>query len=278
MVWKALLDGGADRNSLLINLGGGVVGDLGGFVAATFKRGIPFVQIPTTLLSMVDASVGGKTGVDFAGGKNQIGAFRMPALVVVHPPFLRTLPDRELHSGFAEMIKHALLEGEEQWTRIKDLATLVPEELTPLIADSIKVKGKVVREDPEEAGLRKILNLGHTVGHAVESWSLEHEGDPLLHGEAVAIGLLCELTLSKKIGFSEEKFLEVKKLLQRFFPLSRIPEDPDALMSYMEQDKKNRSGRILGVLLEAVGKPVYDQEFTLDDLHKVFREYPALAS
>ena len=184
-VWTALSNGKASRQSLLINLGGGMVTDLGGFAAATIKRGIRFVNIPTTLLAMVDAAVGGKTGINFNGLKNEIGAFKEAEAVIIDTEFLRTLDDKNLRSGYAEMLKHSLLENEAMWA----------DHLKFDLAQSIRCKERIVTEDPHEHGIRKALNLGHTVGHAFESFALE-QNRPILHGYAVAYGLLCELFLS----------------------------------------------------------------------------------
>jgi 3-dehydroquinate synthase len=195
-IWRMLLDFGADRNSIMINLGGGVITDMGGFAASTFKRGIDFVQVPTTLLSQVDASVGGKTGVDMNNVKNIIGTFTQPKAVYIHTPFLKTLSDRELRSGYAEVIKHGLIYDASLFKKLKGIA---PQELNDeIIYRSIEIKNEVVMKDPFEKGLRKILNYGHTIGHAVESYSLKQDKSPLLHGEAIAIGFICEAYLSAK--------------------------------------------------------------------------------
>ncbi|MCZ2102743.1 MAG: 3-dehydroquinate synthase, partial [Chitinophagales bacterium] len=191
LVWQNLMAKGADRLSLLINLGGGVIGDLGGFCAGTYMRGIRFIQIPTTLLSQVDASVGGKLGVDFMERKNMIGLFGNPEAVFIFTDFLKTLPERELKSGYAEMLKHALIADKDAWNRLSktDVATINDWEST--IYESVMIKQSIIQEDPLEAGKRKILNFGHTVGHAIESYWISRE-KPLLHGEAIAIGMVAE--------------------------------------------------------------------------------------
>ena len=197
-LWKTLIDLGADRHSLLINLGGGVICDIGGFVASTFKRGIDFIHIPTTLLAQADASVGGKTGVDFANLKNQVGVFSNPKAVFVFPQFLDTLDERQLRSGFAEIIKHALIRDKTLWHTIQSVDVNDRSGLTDVISQSLQIKNDIVTDDPFEKGLRKILNFGHTIGHAVESVSLRQHKKQLLHGEAVAIGMICEAYLSDR--------------------------------------------------------------------------------
>src|SRR5210317_1448664 len=192
-----LSDQGADRNSSLINLGGGVVTDLGGFVACTFKRGIDFYNVPTSLLAMVDASVGGKTGIDFGPLKNQIGIIQEPVQVIIDSHWLQTLPDVELRSGFSEMLKHGLIADKAYWNTLQSLTTLSPNALAPYIERSVELKKDVVLEDPTEKHLRKILNYGHTLGHAIESYYLHHPTQKrLLHGEAIAIGMITEAYLS----------------------------------------------------------------------------------
>src|SRR5215217_558057 len=195
-IWKTLLDFGADRKCLMINLGGGVITDMGGFVASTYKRGIDFINIPTTLLSQVDASVGGKTGIDIDNVKNMVGTFSLPQMVFIETAFLKTLPQRELLSGFAEMIKHGLIYDKPYYEKLK-----ASNYLTPAAEDiyrSVEIKNEVVTIDPHEKNLRKILNFGHTIGHAVEGYSLANDENPLTHGEAIAIGFVCEAALSIK--------------------------------------------------------------------------------
>src|SRR5690606_32174448 len=193
-IWKMLLDFGAERNSLLINLGGGVVTDMGGFAASTYKRGIDFVQIPTTLLSQVDASIGGKTGIDLDTVKNIIGTFTQPEAVYINVDFLNTLDKRQLVSGFAEMIKHDFIFDASYFEDLKGFSFDRPDE--DLIYRSVGIKNEVVKQDPKESGLRKILNFGHTIGHAVETYSIDNDDNPLLHGEAIAVGMICEAYLS----------------------------------------------------------------------------------
>jgi 3-dehydroquinate synthase len=259
VIWKKMLDFQLDRKSLLINLGGGVIGDMGGFCAATFKRGISFVQIPTTLLSMVDASVGGKLGIDLGGIKNSVGVFRDPEEVWIDPFFLNTLPIREIRSGFAEMIKHALIADIAQWESLKIARDLKDLEWPIWIDQSVEVKKRVVVEDPFEKSLRKILNFGHTIGHAVESIYLETE-NPLLHGEAIAVGMVCETFLSYKIcGLPENALSEICEYIFHHFGHHSIPEESFSKIIYlMGNDKKNEGDRINFALLKEPGKAVYD--------------------
>jgi 3-dehydroquinate synthase len=195
-VWYAMSDLHADRKSLVINLGGGVLTDMGGFIASTYKRGVDFINIPTTLLSEVDASVGGKLGIDLGGLKNQIGVFNFPKGVYIYPEFLQTLPDNQLRSGFAEVLKHALIKDDKYWEEVKDIEVFEHEDWTDIIAHSVQIKNKVVLNDPKESGERKILNFGHTIGHAIETYHLENSDQPFLHGEAIAIGMVAEAILS----------------------------------------------------------------------------------
>ena len=248
-VWQALTELGADRKSLLITLGGGVITDLGGFVASTYKRGIDFLNIPTTLLSMVDASVGGKTGVDLGVLKNQIGLFANPEMVIVDADYLNTLNDREMRSGIAEIIKYGLTYDIKLLDQVKYYNHLKNNDL---IHRSIEIKNEVVLEDPKENGLRKILNFGHTLGHAIESFYLESEDkESLKHGEAIAIGMVCESYLSSKLlSLSFEKVNEVKDLINSIYDKVEIQkEDIGEILSLMKHDKKNVNGNVNFVLL-----------------------------
>lgn len=257
-IWRMLLDFGADRNSILINLGGGVLTDMGGFAASTFKRGIDFVQVPTTLLSQVDASVGGKTGIDMDHVKNIIGTFTQPKAVFINTDFLATLDEREIRSGFAELIKHGMIYDASLFRQLKDIK---PSQISPeLIYRSIEIKNEVVKADPYEKGLRKILNFGHTIGHALESYSLIHDKVPLLHGEAIAIGFICEAYLSAKIsGLKQEELSEIVNTLKATYPAYSIKllSYPD-LLEIMKNDKKNNAGQISFSLLSEIGKCGFD--------------------
>jgi len=275
-LWNELSSLGADRNSALINLGGGVVTDLGGFVACTFKRGIDFYNIPTTLLSMVDASVGGKTGIDLGALKNQIGIIQEPQQVVIDSQWLSTLPLEEVRSGFAEMLKHGLIADANYWGELKDLVDLTPEVLSPYIKPSVAVKSEVVQEDPYEKGLRKILNFGHTLGHAIESYFLVTPSKQrLLHGEAIAIGMVLEAYLSIECcGLSPEEAKEIKLVFQQFYPQVEIKEeDVEAILALLRHDKKNKAGRINFVLLTKIGIPAIDVQVPQDLFQKAFDFY-----
>lgn len=273
LVWNALSTGKASRRSLLINLGGGMVTDLGGFAAATFKRGIDFVNIPTTLLAMVDAAVGGKTGINFNGLKNEIGAFKDSRAVVVDTEFLRTLDDKNLRSGYAEMLKHSLLKGHDMWAdHLKfDLSNPDYTHLQELVAQSIQVKEDIVREDPHEHGLRKALNLGHTVGHAFEALALEKK-HAVLHGYAVAWGLLCELYLSAvHCHFPTLPMQQtVRFIRENYGPFAFTCEDYEHLYELMLHDKKNVGGEINFTLLGHVGDIVLNQHLTKEEVFESF--------
>lgn len=253
-IWRMLLDFEADRNALVINLGGGVVTDMGSFTASTFKRGIDFLQIPTTLLSQVDASVGGKTGIDIDSVKNIIGTFAQPKAVIICEDFLKTLPDNQINSGFAEVIKHGIIADADYYKSIinLDTAKLIS---GSQIKRSVEIKNQVVLEDPFEKGLRKILNYGHTIGHAIESWSLENDSSPLLHGEAIAIGMICEAHLAFTTGIlSEEALHTIKNDILKFFPLYNLKKDIDnKLLEIMQHDKKNVAGKISLSLPDKIG-------------------------
>lgn len=240
-VWQAMQAANLDRKALVINLGGGVIGDLGGFCAATWKRGIDFVQIPTTLLAMTDAAIGGKTGIDFQGIKNIIGVFQQPAAVFVDPTFLQTLPEREIRSGYAEVIKHALIGSPELKQQLQEgNAPKLPEDWTRILRNSIAVKVRVVQEDPKEKGLRMLLNFGHSIGHALESLFLNSDA-PLTHGEAVYIGMICEAQLSGNQALGQA----VWSLGRTHFPYHNIPTTTfPEIRERMLQDKKNSSGEV----------------------------------
>ncbi len=241
-----------DRKSLLLNLGGGVIGDMGGFCAATYQRGIDFIQIPTTLLAQVDASVGGKLGIDFQGLKNQIGMFQDPVMVWVNPKFLDTLPQRELRSGFAEVIKHCLIQDAKKWAVISQ-KPLLEQDFPDLIAHSVQVKRQIVAEDPTEKGKRKLLNFGHTIGHAVETYFLESKtAKKLLHGEAIAVGMIAESWISwQREMISEESFQEVKSYIETIFGEVKIPASAiPTIINYTKHDKKNERKKVFCALLE----------------------------
>ncbi|WP_225036320.1 3-dehydroquinate synthase [Winogradskyella sp. SM1960] len=275
-VWEALSEYNADRKSLLINLGGGVVTDLGGFVASTYMRGIPYINIPTSLLAMVDASVGGKTGVDLGALKNQVGVINEGELVGVDTSFLDTLPQNEMVSGFAEMLKHGLIYDEVYWNTLTHLEKLDISDLDRLIYESIVIKNHVVTSDPKEQGLRKILNFGHTIGHAIESYFLENaDKTPLLHGEAIAIGMILETYLSTKVcGLSNEHLAEITNgILKTFSKVEINKADQNHIIELLKYDKKNSHGVVKFVLLEAIGKPKLDCVISNDLILEAFDYY-----
>jgi 3-dehydroquinate synthase len=276
-IWKMLIDFGADRKSLMVNLGGGVISDMGGFAASTFKRGIDFVHVPTTLLSQVDASVGGKTGIDINSIKNIIGTFTQPKAVFIDYNFLKTLPARQILSGLAEMLKHGLITDVAYWNALKksDLSNLSVE----LIHWSVEIKNKVVIEDPTEQSIRKALNFGHTIGHAVETNSLLNDKKKALtHGEAIAIGMICEAYLShKKAGLSLDELNEITTVINGLYPKYNIPESSfDDLLALMLKDKKNQNGQINCTLLTHIGQFSIDNICSRHELCESLKYYTSL--
>ncbi len=256
-VWNRLTDLGADRKSVMINLGGGVVTDLGGFVASTFKRGIKFVNIPTTLLSMVDASVGGKTGVDLGVLKNQVGLFSNPEMVLIDYDYLKTVSEREIRSGLAEVIKYGLTYDAKVWNEIKNMPQIDTESISNLIYRSIEIKNEVVTKDPKESGIRKVLNFGHTLGHAIESYFLESVNKQhLTHGEAIAIGMVTEAYISGKLlQFPNATLQDIKNTILSIYGKVEIEEeDFEGIINLLKHDKKNVSGQVNFVLLTALEK------------------------
>lgn len=267
-VWTALQQGGATRHSLLINLGGGMITDLGGFAAATFKRGISFINIPTTLLAMVDAAVGGKTGINFGGLKNEIGVFNESRFVIVDTKWLQSLDTENLLSGYAEMLKHGLIANDRLWADLLAFDFDQPDlkKLSRMLSDSIEVKEKIVEKDPHEQNIRKALNLGHTFGHAFEAWALKRK--PILHGYAVAYGLICELYLSVVIlGFPTDKMRQtIHFIKENYGSLNISCDDYDELIELMRHDKKNRDRSINFTLLKDVGKVRIDRMATDEEI------------
>lgn len=275
-VWHALAEIGADRKSVIINLGGGMVTDMGGFIAATFKRGIDFINAPTSLLAMVDASVGGKTGIDLGSLKNQVGLITNPQAVFIDTRFLETLPQEEMRSGLAEMMKHGLIADKGYWNNFTDLSSLTVDDLDTLIHRSITIKNEVVTKDPLEKGVRKILNFGHTLGHAIESYCLENDHMPLLlHGEAVAAGMIMEAFLSREQNMlSPEEYIEIKAVIGSIFErVAFEDQDIKSITNLLTHDKKNEYGNIRFTLLEAIGRAVYNQEVDNSLINKAFEAY-----
>jgi 3-dehydroquinate synthase len=271
-IWQAMTDAELDRHSLIIDLGGGVIGDMGGFCAATYKRGIDFIQIPTTLLAQVDASVGGKLGIDFNGFKNHIGVFKLPETVLIDSLFLKTMAFEELRSGFAEIVKHCLIQDDAKWREISIL-DFEEQNFDDLIAHSIEIKKKVVASDPTEKGLRKILNFGHTLGHAVETYFLEKKR--LLHGEAIAVGMICEAFMAKERGLIDEAFLEEIEAFV-FSVYGKVPividQIPD-IISHTFQDKKNRGNQVRFSLLDGRGSCGFDYISDKQEMKKALLYY-----
>ncbi|MGB0839035.1 MAG: 3-dehydroquinate synthase, partial [Chitinophagales bacterium] len=254
-IWQQLLHHKTDRKALVINLGGGVIGDMGGFCASTFKRGIDFLQIPTTLLAQVDASIGGKLGIDFEYVKNIIGCFNNPQAVYVEPLFLQSLPERQVRNGFAEVIKHALICDAAYWQDLKTITDFRHTDWTNIIHRSLQIKRQVVETDPYEKGLRKILNFGHTIGHAIESYSMAHDSDPLLHGEAIVLGMYAELYLSEQVcGMDSRQVEQVKQVMQQWYTDYQLAATayPNVL-DYLKNDKKNEGKHLNFTLLEKIG-------------------------
>jgi 3-dehydroquinate synthase len=272
-IWGGMTEQALDRHSALVIIGGGVLGDMGGFCAATYKRGIDFILVPTTLLSQVDASIGGKLGIDFRHFKNHIGVFKTPALTLIHSGFLDTLPEMERRSGFAEVIKHALIADAEAWREISQ-RSFGEQRWDRLLRPSVNVKRRVVGEDPYEKGLRKILNAGHTIGHAVETFLLQ-EKRKILHGEAVAVGLVCETFLAREKGMlKEDEFKAIAGyVLSVFGKVGLKPGEEEKIAALTAQDKKNRGNKILCVLLEGIGKARWDCEIRSDEVKRALSFY-----
>ena len=274
-VWAWLTAHHADRHALLLCLGGGVVTDLGGFCAATYKRGLRCVGVPTTLLAQVDAAVGGKTGVDFQGFKNHIGVFQEPETVFMEPAFLATLPAGELRSGYAEVIKHALIADAAAFAELRALRVAAVPDWTPLIRHSVAIKENIVAQDPHESGPRKLLNFGHTVGHALESYLLARPGRAVRHGEAVAAGMVCESWLAAQRGLLTAAELgQVEEVVDLSFERLLFAEDEMvAIAAYALHDKKNRGDKIKCTLLRGLGHGVFDQAVTVADVAASLRAY-----
>lgn len=265
-VWNELFLHQADRQSLIFNLGGGVVGDLGGFVASTYKRGIKFVQVPTTLLSQLDASIGGKVGVDFLSLKNALGVFNNPEAVFINPGFYSTLSDRQLKSGFAEALKHALIADRTMWDSIKKITDLRNIDWDPFLEESLLIKKRIVENDPFERGPRKALNFGHTIGHAIEGVLLDSDM-PLLHGEAVLLGMIAESKIGYEKGLIQEDELnEITDHLRQYVDFNFDLRKRDMIMNLVKGDKKNEGDKILCTLLSSIGQYAINQEISLREV------------
>ena len=273
-IWSILADLGADRKSAILNLGGGVITDLGGFVASTFKRGIDFINIPTTLLGMVDAAIGGKNGVDLGTLKNQIGVINAPKLVVIDTDYLETLPQNQMKSGLAEMLKHGIIFDKTYWNQFKDLQDLNFDDLDQLIHRSVEIKNEIVCQDPTETGMRKALNFGHTIGHAIESHFLETP-TPLLHGEAIAIGMVLESYISKEKNLiSAAEYIEIKSTLLAIFEKQFFTQnDIDSIVNLLIHDKKNEYGKVQFALIENIGTIILNQYTDNEVIINGFADY-----
>jgi 3-dehydroquinate synthase len=275
-IWQALSDLEMDRKGLVINLGGGVVTDLGGFVACTYRRGVNYINIPTSLLAMVDASVGGKTGVDLGTLKNQIGVISEGIMVLIDTAYLKTLSASQMRSGLAEMLKHGLIWDRNYWNRLKDLKVLDWNDLENLIYESVQIKNKVVTQDPKEDGIRKALNFGHTLGHAIESYHLANNNkNELLHGEAIAIGMILEAFLSFKLNRLEEAdLLDIKShILKIYDPITFKTADIENIIELLRYDKKNSHGDIKFALLDRLGTVKIDCLVEKDLILEAFHFY-----
>ena len=277
-IWKFLSENGANRKSLMINIGGGMITDIGGFTASTFKRGMRYINVSTTLLGAVDAATGGKTGINFLGLKNEIGVFAPAETVLINIDFFKTLDDANLRSGYAEMVKHALIDSREEWENVLkfDLESVDFKQLKMLLKRSFNIKERIVEADPFEANIRKALNLGHTFGHAFESWSYK-VNRPALHGYAVIWGLLCELYLSfVKLNFPKEDLLKLKYLIKEYYGTIEFScSDYETLFELMTHDKKNESKEINFTLLAGIGEIRINQTATKDEIYECldwFRE------
>jgi 3-dehydroquinate synthase len=275
-IWNVLTELGADRKTLIINLGGGVVTDLGGFVASTFKRGINFIHIPTTLLAMVDASVGGKNGVDLGNLKNQIGVINVPKMVLIDTNYLETVPQNEMRSGLAEMLKHGLIYDKTYWEQFLDLRAIDFTDIDLLIYRSVEIKNEIVTQDPTEKNIRKSLNFGHTLGHAIESYFLENKNKTtLLHGEAIAVGMILESYISWcKHLIVQDEYLQIKSSLKSIYDDVIFDEnDIDPILELLIHDKKNEYGKIQFALIEGIGKIKINQYVENELILAAFEDY-----
>ncbi|KGO83428.1 3-dehydroquinate synthase [Flavobacterium beibuense F44-8] len=277
-LWYALTEMGGDRKSIMINVGGGMITDLGGFVSSTFKRGIDFINVPTSLLSMVDASVGGKTGVDLGSLKNQVGVISNPIAVLMDINYLGTLPQNEMRAGLAEMLKHGLICDKTYWEKFLDLNELTTDDLQQLIYESVIIKNNVVTQDPTEKGLRKILNFGHTIGHAIESYHLDtEEKTTLLHGEAIAIGIVMESYISfKKDLLTLNEYTQIKEVITSIFGKTEFDQtDIENIMKLLSHDKKSEFGEVLFVVLNGIGKASFNEPVNNELITEAFHDYLA---
>ncbi|MFZ1693410.1 MAG: 3-dehydroquinate synthase [Flavobacteriales bacterium] len=277
-IWQHLTVRAADREAMLINLGGGVVTDLGGFIAGAYKRGIRCMHVPTTLMGMVDAAIGGKTGIDLGGVKNMVGVFHDPVGVYVHVPFLRSLGKRELLNGVAEMVKHGLVRDTSHYQALRDAPLHDLDVLTPLVERSAAIKAEVVAADPRESGTRKLLNFGHTIGHGIEAFSWEGGQRALLHGEAVALGMIAEAWLSWRHGLLERAACDriAEHLLSLYKPYALQGDEDHRIIELMRNDKKNSAGQFRFTLLTGIGSAQVDLAITAAQVQEALEYYRLL--
>ena len=277
-LWKALLDEKVDRNALFINLGGGVIGDMGGFAASCYKRGIDFINIPTTVLAQVDASIGGKLGIDFEYGKNLIGLFKNPKRIHISTLFHKSLSERQFLNGFAEIYKHALIGDKQQWLDLKAIDGFRKADMETILYNSLLIKKRIVEEDPFEKSIRKALNFGHTIGHAIETYSLEHDNDPLLHGEAIVIGMIMEAYLSiEKTNLSKVECNDIVEVFRsKYVDYQLDMNSVNIVWEHMLLDKKNSKLKVMAALISSIGTPVIQIELTKSDLMNAFEFYANL--
>jgi len=277
-LWEALLENNANRRTLIINLGGGLVSDLGGFVASTFKRGIPFINVPTTLLSQTDAAIGSKTAVNLGLSKNQIGTFAHPEAVFISTEFISSLPEREKNSAFGEILKYALIADAKLWDILKNQSINDIDDYEMIVSECAKIKNDIVTQDPNEKGVRKILNFGHTIGHAFESFSMGLQNRQLYHGEAVALGMIVEMYISSKVfKFSVIDREEIQQyILDNFGVLPIEEKDFEELINYMKKDKKNTNSKVSFVLISEIGKTHFNQSIEEDLIFEALKYYSEL--
>jgi len=274
-IWNYLTSGNYDRHTLLVNLGGGVVSDVGGFAASTFKRGIRYINIPTTLIGQIDASIGGKVGIDHHHIKNMVGLFSSPEAVFIFPGFLSSLSEDHILSGFAEMMKHGLIADAAYWNQLKNIQPNNEKNWFPLISRSVEIKNGFVQADPTEIKYRKVLNFGHTIGHALETWSLKHDDAPITHGEAVAAGMICEADLSvKSQHLDQHHFEEIINAILQHFKLYPIRDDMiQDLLNIMFKDKKNEEGKIMFTLINSPGHALINQSCDPELIQESLADY-----
>ncbi|MDO4728293.1 MAG: 3-dehydroquinate synthase [Bacteroidota bacterium] len=275
-LWNVLNELGADRKSLIIALGGGVITDIGGFVASVYKRGIHYINVPTSLLAMVDAAIGGKNGVDLGSAKNQVGTINPAQMVVVDFRFLDTLPPVQVRSGYAEMLKHGLIQDKAYWELLQNFSNINTNQIDELIITSIDIKNQIINQDPTEEGIRKALNFGHTLGHAIEGYCIENPNrNTLLHGEAIAIGMILESYISyKKNYISQEDYQQIKNTFKQIYPFVEFDKtEIEQIIQLTTFDKKNENGKIYFTLLDTIGNVSINQQVATELIYEAFDDY-----